>query len=114
MSKEKKVFKVYFFHLDKVYTLFAKEVNASDELYNMCEISGIIFQRNKNLIVPSEDEVRQEFSNLKRLLIPLHHLIRIDELEDVDEEEITSPKAQKADSQTTNNLIRPVEFFGRR
>ena len=114
MTKQKKVFKVYFFHMDKVYTLFAKEVNASGELYNMCEISGIIFQRNKNLIVPSEDEVRQEFSNLKRLMIPLHHLIRIDELENIDEEEITSPKAQKADHQTTNNLIRPVEFFGRR
>ena len=65
MTKQKSVFKVHFFHMDKVYTLFAKEVNASGELYNMCEISGIIFQRNKNLIVPSEDEVRQEFSNLK-------------------------------------------------
>ncbi len=113
MTKKKTVFKVYFFHMDKVYTLFAKNVNASGELFNMCEISGIIFQRNKNLIVPSEDEVRQEFANLKRLMIPLHHLIRIDELENVSEEDITSPKAHKADSQTTNNLIRPVEFFGR-
>lgn len=114
MTTQKKVFKVYFFHMDKVYTLFAKEVNASGELYNMCEISDIIFQRNKNLIVPSEDEVRQEFSNIKKLLIPLHHLIRIDELEDIDEDEITNPKAHKTDSQTANNLIRPVEFFGRR
>jgi len=114
VAQEKKVFKVYFFHMDKVYTLFAKEVNASGELYNMCEISDIIFQRNKNLIVPSEDEVRQEFSNIKKLMIPLHHLVRIDELEDVNEEDITNPKAHKADSQTTNNLIRPVEFFGRR
>ena len=112
MAKEKKVFKIHFFHLGKVYSLFAKEVTASPEFYNMCVISQIIFQRNRNLIVPTEDEVRSEFANIKNLMIPLNHVFRIDELENVDENDITSPKAEKT-NESFDNLIKPVEFFKR-
>ena len=112
MATEKNVFKVHFFYLGKIYTLFAKEVGPSPDFYNMCVISQIIFKRNRNLIVPSEDEVRSEFANLKNLLIPLNHIVRIDELATIEEEDITNPKVEKAD-QSVDNLIRPVEFFAR-
>ena len=97
--------------MGKIYSLFAKQVEASPELYNMCVISEIVFQERKNLIVPTDDEVRNEFSKVKRLFIPLNNVLRIDELENLNEKEVSDPHIEEGD--TESKLIRPVEFFRR-
>ena len=110
-NKIKKLFKIHFFYMGKVYVLFAKNVEASAELFNMCVISEIVFKNSPNLIIPSDEEVKKEFSKLKKLFVPLSQIMRIDEMEDVEEDEISDPRALK--NRGDNNLIRPVEFFGR-
>ena len=61
-NKIKKLFKIHFFYMGKVYVLFAKNVEASAELFNMCVISEIVFKNSPNLIIPSDEEVKKEFS----------------------------------------------------
>ena len=109
MKKIRKVYKVTFFYLGKVYTLYAKSIEASSKLITMCEISEIIFKKNPNLIIPSDEETRAEFSRSKILYIPLNNVLRVDDLEDIDEKEIEDPSTIKAKGDS--NLIRPVEFF---
>ena len=109
MKKIKRVYKVTFFYLGKIYTLYAKSIEASSRLITMCEISDIIFKKNPNLIIPSDEETRSEFSKSKTLFIPLNNVLRVDDLEDFDEEDIEDPATIKARAES--NLIRPVEFF---
>ncbi len=111
-KKKKSLFYIHFYFLGKVISLYARNVRASTDLYNMCIISNIVFKTSPNILVPSDEELKKEFSALKRLLVPLNSILRIDEMDDFDEDQITDPREIKTNL-NQNNLVRPVEFFSR-
>lgn len=110
-KRAKTIYKIHFFYLGKIYTLFAKKIEPSPELYNMCIISEIIFRTSPNIIVPSDEDVKSEFSKVDRLYIPLSYILRVDQMADISENEISDPYAIKGRGE--DNLIRPIEFFSR-
>jgi|TARA_B110000240_G_C13161689_1_gene309685 hypothetical protein len=75
------IFKVIFHNQGKVYELFAKEVYQSD-MYGFITIEEITFsERDSVLVDPGEEKLKTEFDAVKRCYIPMHSVIRIDEVE---------------------------------
>ena len=51
-------------------------------MYGFIEIEGFVFDERSNMIVdPGEEKLKKEFSSVTRTYVPMHSLIRIDEVE---------------------------------
>jgi len=80
MSK-KPIFRVVFQNNNKQYELYVKAVYQSD-MYGFIEIEEFVFGEVSGVIVdPTEEKLKNEFVDVKRSYIPLHNLIRIDEVD---------------------------------
>ena len=80
-AKRKHIYKIVFHNQGKVYELHAGQVSQG-ELYGFVEIGDIIFGERSTLLVdPSEERLKAEFSGVKRTYIPMHAIIRMDEVE---------------------------------
>ena len=78
---QKSIFRVVFHSQGNVYELYAREVSQG-AMYAFVEVGDIIFgERSKLVVDPSEEKLKSEFSEVKRTYIPLHAVIRIDEVE---------------------------------
>ena len=83
-------FKITFFNNNSVYEIYSKEVYQSD-MYGFIVIENIVFGENSSLVVdPTEEKLKTEFKNVKRFFIPVHNIIRIDEVEKEGAAKITS------------------------
>jgi hypothetical protein len=81
MNKKKNIYKIQFHNQGKLYELYAREVTQS-HMYAFVEVADIIFGEKSKLVVdPSEERLKQEFSSVSRTYIPLHSVVRIDEVE---------------------------------
>lgn len=75
------IYKVVFHSQGQVYELYAEEIYQSD-LYGFIEVEGYKFNTRKGVVVdPSEEKLQQEFEGVQRSYIPMHCVIRIDEVE---------------------------------
>ena len=80
-KREKRIYRVSFYNEGKVFELYAKSVSSSN-LFGFIELEDIIFgEKSKILVDPGEESLRTEFANTKRSFIPMHSLIRIDEMQ---------------------------------
>ncbi len=51
-------------------------------MFGFVTISGLIFGETTSLVVdPAEEKLQSEFSGVKQVTIPMHSIIRIDEVE---------------------------------
>ncbi len=76
-----KIFKVVFYNQGKVYEIFARQVYQSD-MYGFITIEQLTFNERSSVVVdPSEEKLKSEFESVKRCYIPMHSVIRIDEVE---------------------------------
>ena len=95
---KKQVFKVVFHNQGKIYELHCNHVTQSD-MYAFIELSGIIFgERSAVVVDPSEERLKSEFSGVKKTYVPMHSVIRIDE---VDKEGINKVLSSDATSNVT-------------
>lgn len=76
----KTVFKVIFVNQGKVYEVYTHSVSQSGML-GFISIEGFIFGETAGVVIdPSEEKLKTEFSDVKRSFIPMHSVIRIDEV----------------------------------
>ena len=80
MSQSKTIFRVSFTYLESVYDLYANHVTESD-MFGFLQVEQLSFGENTSLVVdPSEEKLKMEFGGVKRTYIPMHSVIRIDEV----------------------------------
>ena len=80
MTKKTKLYKVIFYNQGKVYELFAREVGQGG-LFGFIEVEKLVFGATTTVVIdPSEDRLRHEFAGVERIHIPMHSVIRIDEV----------------------------------
>lgn len=81
-SKEKKaIFRVMFWNQNQIYEVYVNHLFQSD-LYGFIEVEEYQFGERSGMIVdPAEERLKNEFSGVKRSYIPMHAVIRIDEVE---------------------------------
>ena len=76
-----RIFRINFVNQGKVYELYVESVRQAD-LYGFVEIQGLTFGETSSLVIdPSEEKLKSEFSGVSRIIIPMHAVIRIDEVE---------------------------------
>ena len=81
MKKSNRIYKVIFVSQDSVYEIFARHVYPSD-MYGFIEVEELVFgERSQVLVDPAEEKLKHEFAQVKRSYIPMHSIIRIDEVE---------------------------------
>ena len=82
MAKEgKRIYRVSFHNEGKIFELYVRSVSSSD-LFGFVELEDIVFgEKSKVLVDPGEESLRTEFANTKRAFIPMHNIIRIDEMQ---------------------------------
>jgi len=79
---QKALYKVVFLNHGKVYELFAKKILASD-FYGFTQISELVFSSSDALLVdPAEEKLKEEFGKTKSLHLPMHSIVRIEEVEE--------------------------------
>ncbi len=75
------VYKVIFMNQSQVYEVYAREIYQS-EMYGFIEVEEFVFgDRTQVLVDPAEEKLKSEFAGVKRSFIPMHSIIRIDEVE---------------------------------
>lgn len=75
------IFRVSFYSQGKVYQLHAERVSQAD-LYWFIEIADLLFDEHTSLVIdPAEEKLKAEFVHTSRILLPMHAIIRIDEVE---------------------------------
>ncbi len=79
--KKRLVYRVIFASQDKVYEIYARRV-APAELYGFVEVEGVLFGEKSSLVLdPGEEQLKHEFSGVKRSYLPFSSIVRIDEVE---------------------------------
>ena len=77
----KSIYKVIFLNQGKVYELYAHGIYQGD-LYGFIEVEELIFGEQSSMLVnPAEERLQNEFAGVPRTFIPIHSVIRIDEVE---------------------------------
>jgi len=95
MSSET-IFRVSFISQGEVYEIYARNVSQGG-LFGFVEIEGLVFgERSKLLIDSSEERLKTEFEGVRRFYVPLHSVLRIDEVEKAGRGRITSGEGKVA------------------
>ena len=102
MSKSNKtVFRIFFTSQGKGYEIYARKVSQG-EMYGFVEIEEIVFGEKSAIVVdPSEEALKNEFASVKRLLVPYHSVVRIDEVEKEGQAKVISLAAPKSETEAS-------------
>ena len=75
------IYKVIFYNQNQVYEIYARAIYQSD-MYGFIEVEEFVFGERTQLVVdPGEEKLKSEFAGVKRSYIPMHSVVRIDEVE---------------------------------
>jgi hypothetical protein len=78
----KPIYKIIFVNQGKVYEIYARNVSQTGALFGFIEVEDIIFDARKSVVVdPTEERLQIEFSGVKKTYLPMHYVLRIDEVE---------------------------------
>jgi hypothetical protein len=74
------IFKVVFVNHGKVYEIYAKKVSHGS-LFGFVEVEELVFgERSAVVVDPTEEKIKAEFEGVKRTYLPMHSIMRIDEV----------------------------------
>lgn len=78
---DKTIYKVTFLNQGQVYEVYARGVGHG-ALFGFVELEELVFgERSSVVLDPSEEKIKSEFKGVKRTYLPLHSIIRIDEVD---------------------------------
>ncbi len=78
---KKSVYKIIFHNQDKIFEIYARGVHHG-AMFGFIEIEHLIFGERSSVVVdPSEESLKAEFNHVTRTYIPMHSIIRIDEVD---------------------------------
>src|SRR5438067_181419 len=79
MSKQR-LYRVSFTNQGQVYEIYARSVSHGG-LLGFVEIEDIVFGEKSGVVLdPAEEKLKTEFGNVARTFVPVHAVIRIDEV----------------------------------
>ena len=73
-------YRIIFHNEGKTYEVYAREVHQS-AMFGFIEIEQLLFDTRSTVVVdPSEETLKSEFQGVRRTYIPMHAIVRIDEV----------------------------------
>lgn len=80
MNKET-LYKIAFVSQGQVYEIYCRRVSHGS-LFGFIEVEQLVFGERAGVVVdPSEEKIKSEFENVKRTYLPMHSILRIDEVD---------------------------------
>ena len=74
------IFRIMFVNQGKVYEVYAHKVSHG-ELFGFIEVEELLFGERSSVVLDlSEERIKGEFSGVKRTFLPMHSILRIDEV----------------------------------
>ncbi|GAC1628755.1 MAG: DUF1820 family protein [Nevskia sp.] len=90
MSSPPRLYRVTFLNQGQVYEIYARNVSHG-EMMGFVEIEKIVFGEKTTLLVdPSEEKLKTEFANVTRTYVPIHSIVRIDQVDKAGAARITA------------------------
>lgn len=78
--KSQRLYRVTFLNQGQVYEVYARNVSHGG-MVGFVEIEKLVFGEKTSLLVdPSEEKLKTEFANVERTYVPIHAVVRIDEV----------------------------------
>jgi hypothetical protein len=75
------IYKIIFMNQGKVFEIYARNVSHG-ALFGFVEVDKLVFGTRSSVVVdPSEERIQMEFAGVTRTYLPMHSIIRIDEVE---------------------------------
>jgi hypothetical protein len=88
------IFKVVFVNQGKVYEIYARKVGHGT-LFGFIEVEELVFgERSSVVLDPSEEKIKSEFAGVKRTYLPIHSVVRVDEVKKQGTSKITALEGQ--------------------
>ena len=77
----KNLFRVVFMSQGQIYEIYAREVGHGD-MFGFVAVEQLVFGERTTVVVdPSEEKIKSEFEHVKRTYLPMHSIVRIDEVD---------------------------------
>jgi hypothetical protein len=84
------IYRISFINQGKVYEVYAKGVSHGS-LFGFIEVEDLVFGTRSTVVVdPSEEKIRSEFEGVRRTYLPMHAILRIDEVDKQGTSKITA------------------------
>lgn len=81
MADTKSIYKIQFYNRGELYEVYARQVSQGG-MYGFVEIEELVFDERSGVLVdPTEERLKTEFAGVKRSYIPMHSIVRIDEVD---------------------------------
>jgi len=78
---EKHIYKIVFVNREQVFEVYAKNVYQGD-MYGFVIVEDFVFGEKSTIVLDlGEEKLRAEFEGVTRSFIPMHEIIRIDQVE---------------------------------
>jgi len=75
-----RIYRISFHNQGQVYEIYARQVSHGG-MPGFVEVEKLIFGERSSIVVdPSEERLKTEFEQVERFYVPLHNVIRIDEV----------------------------------
>lgn len=75
------LYRIVFVNQGKVYEIYARSI-AHGDLFGFVEVQDLVFGERTSVVVdPSEERIKSEFAGVERTYIPMHAILRIDQVE---------------------------------
>src|SRR5688572_17216751 len=104
-DRERRLYRVTFLNQGQVYEIFARRV-VQGGLLGFVEVEGMVFGQKTTVVVdPTEERLEREFEGVRRSYIPMHAVVRIDEVDKQGQARITEV------GKGTNVAVFPVPMF---
>ncbi len=77
----KRIYKIIFVSQGQMYEIYARSVGHG-ALFGFVEVEKLVFGERSSVVVdPSEEKIKTEFAGVTRTYLPMHAIVRIDEVE---------------------------------
>lgn len=75
------ILRVSFHNNGKIYQLHAQQVTQG-ELYGFIEVRDLLFDEHTSVVIdPAEEKLKAEFAGVQRLILPIHTVMRVEQVE---------------------------------
>ncbi len=106
-KEQRRIYKIIFMNQGKICEIYAGGVSHGG-IFGFVEVEEILFGEKTQMVVdPSEESLKLEFDGVRRTYIPMHSVIRIDEVEKEGKARITGEVKQG----TSNVASFPMPMF---
>lgn len=80
MSSKKPLYRVQFISNGEHYELFVREVSQGG-LFGFIEIGDFVWDKHSSIVLdPSHEKLKDEFADVVHTFVPMHNVLRIDEV----------------------------------